>query len=126
MAAKKRVATEGGGPTVVGAEQATDAAAPKKRGPGRPKGSKAGAAKAAAAPAKRGPGRPKGSKNRATVARKAGAAGRAAGRRRGRRAASGENIGDRIDRMIAELTALKSEVGKLEQMRSYLRDLPQI
>jgi hypothetical protein len=120
MASRKKAATEGG--ETATAEQATGTAAPAKRGPGRPKGSTSKAAKAGAS--KRGPGRPKGSKNRAATAKKAGAA--RAGGRRGRRPAGGRNIGARLDAMIAELTALRAEVGRLEQIRTQLRDISQM
>lgn len=128
MAARKKAATGGGEPAEGAVEQTAATSAPaKKRGPGRPKGSKTRAkkspAKAAAKPVKRGPGRPKGSKNKATKARATKtSASRATGARRGRTKKS-ENISDRIDAMIQELNALKEEVAKLDQVRSAIRDI---
>ena len=69
---KGSVPEPGDAPTPVKILEPTAGDLPKKRGPGRPKGSKnkpktdeaAPVAKTASAPAKRGPGRPKGSKNK--------------------------------------------------------------
>jgi hypothetical protein len=121
MPTKKKAAAQPAGK----ADQATatqPTAAPRKRG--RPKGIVKATAKkdaAAAAPVKRGPGRPKGSKNKKRAATKAPAAKTATSGRRGRPA--GSALERRINSMIRELEALRSEVQQLEQMRVALQNI---